>query len=145
MEKQEAKAQNVRQELDPNHPQIVGGNNILNQIKLGIDFTKLAKLAQNHKKEMSVFLILYEKQIVKKIPFYLQTGNYLEALEIAVNGGDPNNINKVFTEILKREMDSLEEVIEIAIRIKDGLRHLRNYAKKRGVKGIPLLKEIYKF
>ena len=145
MEKQEAKAQNIRQELDPNHPQIVGGNNILNQIKLGIDFTKLAKLAQNHKKEMSVFLILYEKQIVKKIPFYLQTGNYLEALEIAVNGGDPNNINKVFTEILKREMDSLEEVIEIAIRIKDGLRHLRNYAKKRGVKGIPLLKEIYKF
>ena len=90
-------------------------------------------------------MILYEKQIVKKIPFYLQTGNYLEALEIAVNGGDPNNINKVFTEILKREMDSLDEVIEIAVRVRDGLRHLRNYAKKRGVQGIPLLKEIYKY
>ena len=117
----------------------------MNQVKLGIDFTKLAKLAQNHKRELSNFLILYEKQIVKKITFYLQTGNYLEALEIAVNGGDPNNINKVFTEILKREMDSLEEVIEIASRVRDGLRHLRNYAKKRGVQGIPLLKEIYKF
>lgn len=124
----------------------MGGNNILNQVKLGIDFTKLAKLAQHqNKKELSKFLILYEKQIVKKIPFYLQVKEYGKALDIAVNGGDPNNINKVFTEILKRELDSLDEVIEIAAKVPDGLRHLRNYAKKRGVQGIPLLKEIYKY
>ena len=45
---------------------------MLDQVKLGIDFTKLAKLAQHsEKKELSNYLIVYEKQIVKKIPFYL--------------------------------------------------------------------------
>ena len=57
-----------------------------------------------------------------------------------MNGGDPNNINKVFTEILKRELDSGEAVIQIVSQVKDGLRHLRNYAKKRGVAGQLLLK-----
>lgn len=116
-------------------------NNVLDQVKLGIDFTKLAKLAQHSgKKELSNYLIVYEKQIVKKIPFYLQVQEYEKALKIAVEGGDPNNINKVFTEILKRELDSGEAVIEYASRVQDGLRHLRNYAKKRGVAGQLLLK-----
>ena len=77
---------------------------------------------------------------MKKIPFYLQTQEYKKALEYAVDGGDPNNISKVFTEILKRELDSGEEVIKIAAQVQDGLRHLRNYAKKRGVAGQLLLK-----
>ena len=66
---------------------------------------------------MSNYLIVYEKQIVKKIPFYLQIGKYEQALGIAVKGGDPNNINKVFTEILKRELDSGEAVIEYASKV----------------------------
>lgn len=40
---------------------------------MNIDFTKLAKLAKLFKKkELSDFLIAHEKQIVKKIPYYLQ-------------------------------------------------------------------------
>lgn len=43
------------------------------RIKLNIDFTKLAKLAHNKKKlRLSEFLIMYERQIVKKIPFLLE-------------------------------------------------------------------------
>ena len=90
-------------------------------------------------------MIRYEKQIVKKIPFYLQIQEYEQALRIAVKGGDPNNINKVFTEILKRELDSGEAVITYASKVEGGLRHLRNYAKKRGVAGQHLLKQIYQF
>ena len=56
-------------------------NNVLDQVKLGIDFTKLAKLAQHSgKKQLSNYLIVYEKQIVKKIPFYLQVQEYDKAL-----------------------------------------------------------------
>ena len=36
-------------------------------------------------------------------------------------------------------------MIEYASRVKDGLRHLRNYAKKRGVAGQLLLKQIFQF
>lgn len=50
---------------------------------------------------MSNYLINLEPQIVKKIPFLLEVREYESALKIAVKGGDPNNINKVFTEILK--------------------------------------------
>ena len=85
-------------------------------------------------------MIGHEKQIVKKIPFYLQIQDYEKALQFAISGGDPNNINKVFTEILKRELDDTATVIETAAKVKDGLRHLRNYAKKRGVAGQLLLK-----
>ena len=67
-EKQSALA---ARELNPDQP-IKDSNNILDQVKLGIDFTKLAKLAQHqNKKQISNYLIGYEKQIVKKIPFYL--------------------------------------------------------------------------
>jgi hypothetical protein len=38
---------------------------------------------------------------VKKIPFLLEVNNPEEALKIAVDGGDPNNINKVLSKILE--------------------------------------------
>ena len=42
-------------------------------IKMNIDFTKLAKIAfQNNRIEISQFLIGYEQSIVKKIPFLLE-------------------------------------------------------------------------
>ena len=51
----------------------VNNNNILSQVKLGIDFTKLAKIAYHSGKALvSDFLIAHEKKIVKKIPFLLQ-------------------------------------------------------------------------
>ena len=46
---------------------------------------------------------------------------------------------------MKRELDSGEAVIAYASKVQDGLRHLRNYAKKRGVAGQLLLKQIYQF
>ena len=64
-------------------------------------------------------------------------------MAIAVRGGDPNNINKVISEILnllkkpdsttadKIPINSLSDVIKLVSRVDDGLRHLRNYAKKR--------------
>jgi len=68
---------------------------------------------------------------------------YQEAMAIAVRGGDPNNINKVISEILNLlkkpdsttadniPINSLSDVIKLISRVDDGLRHLRNYAKKR--------------
>ena len=64
-------------------------------------------------------------------------------MAIAVRGGDPNNINKVISEILNLlkkpdsttadniPIKSLSDVIKLISRVDDGLRHLRNYAKKR--------------
>mmetsp|Transcript_30106 Transcript_30106/g.39968 ORF Transcript_30106/g.39968 Transcript_30106/m.39968 type:complete len:158 (+) Transcript_30106:1496-1969(+) len=144
-DKAQQRLQERRNPLDPNHPMALNTSNILNRVKLGIDFTKLAELAlKNQKHQLSSFLIVYENQIVKRIPFYVQSGNYLKALDVAIMSGDPNYINNVFSAIQRRELDSYEELIEIASQVNDGMRHLRNYAKKRGVKGIPLLKEIYK-
>ena len=75
---------------------------LVKRIKLNIDFTKLAKIAHQEKKQnVSNYLIELEPQIVKKIPFLLEVKEYQNALIIAIKGGDPNNINKVFTEILK--------------------------------------------
>lgn len=43
------------------------------QVKLNIDFTKLAKIADSRgKKAIADFLINFEKSIVKKIPFLLE-------------------------------------------------------------------------
>ena len=106
-------------------------SNILTKVKLGVDFTKLAKLAYHEGKEsVSDFLIAHEKQIVKKIPFLLQIKQHKQALKIAVDGGDPNNINKVLSEILKAWMDDGEEALKIVATVNGGLRHLRNYAKR---------------
>lgn len=64
-------------------------------------------------------------------------------MKIAVEGGDPNNINKVISEILDllrkpdsktadaMPINSLSDVIKLIATVPDGLRHLRNYAKKR--------------
>ena len=46
-------------------------------------------------------MIKKEKHIVKKIPFMLEVQEYQEALRIAVEGGNPNYISKVFIEIIK--------------------------------------------
>lgn len=53
------------------------------------------------------------------------------ALQIAVDGGDPNNINKVLSEILKAHQNDSEESVKLVATVPDGLRHFRNYAKKR--------------
>ena len=68
-------------------------------IKINIDFTKLAKIADSMKKKnLANFLIKQERSIVKKIPFLLEAQQFDEALKFAVEGGDPNIINKVYTE-----------------------------------------------
>jgi hypothetical protein len=113
-------------------------------VQLKIDFTKLAKIAHGlGQKDVSTYLIGQEKQIVKQIPFMLEVGQYSKALNIAVQGGDPNNINKVISEIinlLKKpdnkiseqiSVNSLTDVVKLIAGVPDGLRHLRNYAKKR--------------
>ena len=92
------------------------------KVKLNIDFTKLAKIASvMNKTRVSEYLIQHEKQIVKKIPFLLEVQQYRQAFAIAVESGDPNNINKVLSEILKfyKETDPLLELINT---VPDGLR-----------------------
>jgi len=125
---------------DPSlNPNLLG---LMSRVKLNIDFTKLAKIAYNLKRgAVSDFLIRYEKQIVKKIPFMLEVEQYMQALFIATESGDPNNINKVLSEILKKK--GIEECIKMASSAQDGLRHLRNFAKKR--KNEALMREIYEF
>lgn len=48
-----------------------------------------------------------------------------------MEGGDPNIINKVFSEILRKFENNNKQVIQKASTIPDGLRHLRNFAKAR--------------
>ena len=61
-EKQEAKANRDKMSLDPQNPRMISDtNNVLNTVKLGIDFIKLAELALKHKPELSGFLVMYEK------------------------------------------------------------------------------------
>lgn len=120
----------------------------IDKITLNVDFTKLAKIAhQKQKKSVSNYLINKEKHIVKKIPFMLEVQEFEQALKIAIEGGDPNNINKVFIEIIKarkaKEAPMFKQVIDLAFRVDNGLRHLRNFAKKRHE--LFLLREIYEF
>lgn len=65
----------------------------------------------------------------------LEVQEYQEALRIAVEGGDPNNISKVFMEIIKSKRSEaaphFRNVIELASKVESALRHLRNFAKKR--------------
>ena len=73
----------------------------------------------------------------------LEVKEFGEALRIAVEGGDPNNINKVISEILNllkkpdsktsdaMPINSLSDIIRLISTVPDGLRHLRNFAKKR--------------
>ena len=116
---------------------------LVSRVKLSIDFTKLAKIAFSQgKSKVSDFLIKHEKQIVKKIPFMLEVKQYKQALSIAVEGGDPNNINKVISEIAKSTTE-VEEVVKLVAEVSDGLRHLRNFAKKR--RKLDLLKGIFEY
>jgi hypothetical protein len=116
---------------------------LIQRVKLNIDFTKLAKIAFGmNKLKVSDFLINHEKQIVKKIPFLLEVQQFKQALAIAVESGDPNNINKVISEVIKAAKEA-EMVIDLANSIPDGLRHLRNFAKKRHK--IDLLRSINDF
>ena len=54
------------------HTQLIS-QQLGNSIKLNIDFTKLAKIADSKgRKRLANFLISKEKSIVKKIPFLLE-------------------------------------------------------------------------
>ena len=115
---------------------------------MNIDFTKLAKIAfQNNRIEISQFLIGYEQSIVKKIPFLLEINKHDQALKFAMDSGDPNIIDKVFSEILKkaqgRGYEAIKQVLQLVDRIEDAMRHLRNYAKKR--KDSALLEQMIHF
>jgi len=96
---------------------------------LNIDFTKLAKIADSKgMSKVAEYLISLEKSIVKKIPFLLEIRQYERALAFAIEG-DPNIISKVLSEILQKR-DS-RQVLQMASQVPDGIRHLRNFAKKR--------------
>ena len=80
---------------------------IPSNVKLTIDFTKLARIADKEKKkQLATFLIEQEKNIVKKIPFLLEAQKFESALVSAVKGGDPNIINKVFSAIIAKESEA---------------------------------------
>ena len=79
--------------------------------------------------EIADFLIGNEKSIVKKIPFLLEVEQYEKALMFAMDGGDPNIINKVLSEIFKKK--DIQASIMMIASVPDGIRHLRNFAKKR--------------
>ena len=73
---------------------------MLKEVQLGIDFTKLAKLACHQDRyDLGSYFISKEKALQKKIPYYLQNEYFDIALKEAIKCGDPNNINKVFSEI----------------------------------------------
>jgi len=68
---------------------------------------------------------------VKKIPFLLEIDQQEKALGFAMDSGDPNIIEKVFSEILKKYRGgSYFDMLEKVNKIEDCIRHLRNYAKK---------------
>lgn len=82
---------------------------------MNIDFTKLAKIADSKgRKALANFLIKQEKSIVKKIPFLLEAKQLDEALKFAIEGGDPNIISKVFTEILALFKGNVKAAIQTA-------------------------------
>lgn len=78
-----------------------------------------------------------------------------KAFEIAVDGGDPNNINKVLSKILEDKalvtVDSegvtqYGGAINMVSKVPDGLRHLRNFAKARKRDyGADLIQQLYMF
>lgn len=65
----------------------------------------------------------------------LETDQHEEALRFAMDSGDPNIIDKVFTEILSKAkpkgMQAITDMLNLVYKTEDAVRHLRNYAKKR--------------
>ena len=57
-----------------------------------------------------------------------------------MDSGDPNIIDKVFSEILEKAKgggyEAIHKVLELVNGIDDAIRHLRNYAKKRKDNGL---------
>ncbi len=56
------------------------------------------------------------------------------ALKFAMDSGDPNIIDKVFSQIISKKGDYfaiVNQMLEEVNKIEDGMRHLRNFAKKR--------------
>jgi hypothetical protein len=106
----------------------------------------LAKVAFDQgKSKVSDFLIKHEKDIEnKKIPFMLEVKQYKQALSIVIEEGDrdPKDINRVIMVIIK-QTTKVEEVVKLVAEVPDGLRHLRNFAKKR--KNLDLLKAIFEY
>jgi len=49
------------------------------------------------KKDVAIYLIGFEKDVEKKIPFFMEVKQYKEALKIAIEVGDPNIVGKVIT------------------------------------------------
>lgn len=99
-------------------------------VELDIDFGGLALQAvKMNKLKLQEYLIRQETQI-KKIPHLLDCFEFKQALAIAVESGDPNEISRVLINLVKTHKD-FAAVIEIAFSVTNGLRHLRNFAKKR--------------
>ena len=106
----------------------------------------MAKVAFDQgKSKVSDFLIKHERDIEnKKIPFMLEVKQYKQALSIVIEEGDrdPKDINRVIMVIIK-QTTKVEEVVKLVAEVSDGLRHLRNFAKKR--KNLDLLKAIFEY
>jgi len=97
-------------------------------VRLAIDFTSLAKTADaNGRKEIANYLIGLEKSIVKKIPFLLEIKQYEQAFVFAMEGGDPNTINKVLQEMTDNSQNDF--VIGVVTQYPHGKRMLRNFAR----------------
>ena len=63
-------------------------------------------------------------------------------MSIAVEDGDPNNINRVISAIIKEAIE-VDSLVKLVAEVPDGLRHLRNFAKKR--RKLDLLKAIFEY
>ena len=74
----------------------------------------------------------------------LEIKQYKQALSIVIEEGDrdPKDINRVIMVIIK-QTTKVEEVVKLVAEVPDGLRHLRNFAKKR--KNLDLLKAIFEY
>ena len=85
---------------------------LLDKIKLRIDFSELARLANKiNKKGVFNFLVSkIENKINEetKLVLLLEVNEYSEALRNAVESGDPQNINKVFIELIKTNKNLIE-------------------------------------
>ncbi len=72
----------------------------------------------------------------------LEIKDYRQAMSIAVEDGDPNNINRVISAIIKEAIE-VDQLVKLVAEVPDGLRHLRNFAKKR--RKLDLLKAIFEY